>query len=203
MAHGEHASTDRLRHALAADADGSWMSAFVVQLVRLGDAAATAARVLEVPDLQQRCQALTDASQAGVRLLPRLRAALAASLPRVQLPEVSAPLLNEDTETSLLYELGWLSIEAGLEEDGLLIIESVGTLLHGTLGGAMYRVEALIAMGRAEPAAKLLADCLHPEVDVDGLAAATLASLWKRRSQQLGLDGEPEPLPWPTDLPPR
>jgi hypothetical protein len=182
--HKPHTSAKSLREALIDDTQGAWTASFVTQLQALSAGAAASSAGLSVPELKLRCEVLANGAGLGARLLPSLRERLALGMPVAPLPGASAELISQSTETSLLYELGWLALEAGLAEEGLAVIHAVGTLLHGRLGGAMFKVEALLAVGNAAAAATVLEECLLAEPDPDGVAAATLASLWEQRDER-------------------
>ena len=163
------------------DADGTWTAGLAAQLETLSARVSASAAGLAVPDLRQRCEVLARGARLGARMLPELRERLVPGMARAPLPPASGKLISQSTETSLLYELGWLALEAGLDDEGLTVIHAVGTLLHGRLGGAMFKVEAFLATGRSTAATRMLEECLADDADPDGLAAATLASLWAQR----------------------
>jgi hypothetical protein len=163
-----------------------WGKQLTEQLKELSAAAQTLSIHISSDDLKHRCIVLSRGANTAIDLLPRVCTEMSRqSSTSPEADEVSAYSDTGAIETKLLYKLGWLAMELGLEDDGLAVLDAVGTLLHGKLGGAVFRIEALLAIGRPKEAAELYKSETSIEDDVESLAGAIFTMLWNQRGDAL------------------
>ena len=155
------------------------------RLHRLSEAAFLLAPDLKSEELKHRCGVLASGATVAAGLLVHMPLVIAAE------PEVHHEAIflcnspSNGIETRLLYQLGWSAMELGLKTEALAVLQMVGTLLHGKVGGSIFKVESLLAIGKLEEAAALYQAEMADHSDDAVLADAIFASLWSRRGDAL------------------
>lgn len=171
-----------MREVLASDPDGRWTEEFARHLDGLADGAESTAARMTSDDLRRRCSVLVEGARIAVLMLPALRQRLVPKpMPHTEPRPTPDEMIPCSTETTWLYSLGCLALETGLHDEGLAIVQAVGTLLHGQAGGALFEAEALMALGNVDAAARALEDGMCRETEVDSLASTTMMLHWMRR----------------------
>lgn len=159
------------------------------RLNRLSEAATALTTSLTSDELKHRCDVLASGAKTAAALLIHMPAAIAAR-PSGQF-DMDLTLRgagSDGTETKLLQKIGCLAMELGLKADGLAVLQTVGSLLHGKPGGAVFRLESLLATGQLHEAAVIYNLEIASIDDPEGFCNALFAALWAQRGDTLWRD---------------
>ena len=151
------------------------------RLHKLSAAAFMLSPRLSSEDLKHRCSVLASGAQVAAGLLVQMPLVITAEPETHQYGASLYSSTSDGIETRLLYQLGWSAMELGLKTEALAVLQMVGTLLHGKVGGSIFKVESLLALGKLEEAAALYKAEMADHSDDAALADAIFSSLWSRR----------------------
>ena len=141
---------------------------------------------LHSEDLKLRCEVLSKGIEVAVKILKNVTPELVIeTLNKSQTAITMDGTKTVEIETRLLCELAAIAMNSGFHEDGFILIEAVGTVLHGQLGGAVFKIEALLAAGRIKEASTIYKQEILNSEDFALNAEAIFLSLWIQRGHTL------------------
>lgn len=162
----------------------------VNRLSLLSNNAATLSTSLGSEELKHRCSVLSIGASTAAELLVRFPAEIAAASKHwpdtgLALHDTNASAGAGGIGTKLLHEIGWLAMKLGLDTEALAILQAVGTLLHGRIGGSIFKIESLLAIGKFKEAATLYKSEILDTGELDPSTDAIFTSLWSQHGDFL------------------
>jgi hypothetical protein len=151
------------------------------RLHKLSEAALLLSTRLASEELTHRCSVLASGAKIAAALLMRMPQSIVGTNEIGHEPASLRSQPADGIETKRLYELGWSAMELGLKTEALAVLQMVGTLLHGKLGGSVFKIESLLAIGKLDEAATLYQSEIANAPDDTALADAIFAFSWSRR----------------------
>lgn len=158
----------------------------IQRLNTLAQVSSALALDLDSEDLKNRCNVLAKGAEAATRILKTIPAKLVLKqLNRNQTVTTSRNTKDLEIETRLLCELARLALVSGICQDGLTLLEAVGTVLHGKVGGPVFKIDALLSLGHLEEANAIYKSEIFNIKESAMNAEAIFLSLWVQRGNAL------------------